>query len=492
MITQLFQRIGAQQASSLIGGIGEHDHVGDLRHPLVFALVEVGLGHAQNGLHVAQILHPLLRAFGGRERVEVHGVGVVPAHVLLVHGLRIVRYGAVVLAGVPVFLQRLGQLDHVGDFVRGVALIEVGQRLVVDELVHRSGVFEVFDSNLIAPVRPVVGLEHHFRLIAVEGDGLSDVLRPSRAVANRRTAQGVEVVQRAGTVFRHPQRTKLWEPSVHLGRSLGTGRHLEFHLDAVDGELRAGLLDLIRRREVGHGACGLTHADALRHLAGDAGRQQHTVLIIGAVAHGLAGVDVLGNGMLRKALGHNDRDLAASDLLLDGQGGISHILCFDHATDAAEVIRMGVGNDDRLDGEAAEVLLDQLHRRLGRLRAHGAVEHDPAGFTLDDRQVRHVVAAHLVDARAHLEQAVGMVVAGILPQAGIDGVGGLLVVIQEAVRGLTPDHVALGIRELQHLRRVDQSSDGIVVLAGISKVQHGVHRRIDLRRVGSGRLGFGG
>ena len=402
------------------------------------------------------------------------------------------RHGAVVLAGVPVLLQRLGQLDHVGDLVRGVALIEVGQRLIVDELVHRGRVFEVFDSNLIAPVRPVVGLEHHFRLVAVEGDGLGDVLRPCRAVANRCATQGVEVVQRAGAVFRHPERIELREPGIHLGGSLGAGRHLELHLNAVDGELRAGFLDLIGGCEVSHRAGGLTHADALRHLAGDAGRQQHAVLIIGAAAHGLARVDVLGNGMLRKALGHDDRGLAAGNLLLDGQGGISHILRRDHATDAAEVIRVGMGNDDRLDGIAAEVLLDQLHRRLSRLRAHGAIEHDPAGVALDDRQVRHVIAAHLIDARAYLEQAVGVVVAGVLPQAGVDGVGSLLVIIQEAVRRLAPDHVALSVRQLQHLRRVDQPAHGVVVLAGISKVQHGVYRRIHLRGVGSGRLGFGG
>ena len=402
------------------------------------------------------------------------------------------RHGAVVLAGVPVLLQRLGQLNHVGDLVRGVALIEIRQRLVVDELVHRSGVLEVLDGDYIAPVRPVVGLEYHFRLVAVEGDGLGDVLRPCRAVANRCATQGVEVVQRAGAVFRHPQRLKLREIRVHLGRSLGAGRHLEFHLDAVDHQLRTGFPDLIGGCEVSHRAGGLTHADTLRHLAGHAGRQQHAVLIIGAAAHGLARVDVLRDGMLCKALGHDDRDLAAGDLLLDGQGRVRHILRRNHAADAAEVIRVGVGNNDRLDRVASEVLLDELHRRLSRLRAHGAIEHDPAGIALDDRQVRHVVAAHLIDARAYLEQAVGVVVAGVLPQAGVDGVGRLLVVVQEAVRCLTPDHVALGIRELQHLRRVDQPTHGIVVLAGISKVQHGVHRRIHLRRVGSGRFGFGG
>ena len=39
------------------------------------------------------------------------------------------------------------------------------------------------------------------------------------------------------------------------------------------------------------------------------------------------------------------------------------------------------------DRVASDVLLDELHRRLSRLRAHGAIEHDPAGIALDDRQV---------------------------------------------------------------------------------------------------------
>ena len=70
----------------------------------------------------------------------MHGVCVVPAHVLLIDGLGVVGHGSVILAGVPNLLQSLRQFDHIRDLIGGVSLVDIGQSLVIDEFIDGGGV----------------------------------------------------------------------------------------------------------------------------------------------------------------------------------------------------------------------------------------------------------------------------------------------------------------------------------------------------------------
>ena len=95
----------------------------------------------------------------------------------------------------------------------------------------------------------------------------------------------------------------------------------------------------------------------------------------------------------------------------------------DHALDAAEVVEVAVGEDHRADRLRAERLLDQSPRGGGGLLRGQRVDDDPAGLALDDRHVRDVVAAHLMDAARHLEQAVQIVELRLAPQARVHARG---------------------------------------------------------------------
>ena len=55
----------------------------------------------------------------------MYGIGVVPAHILLIYGLRIMSDRSVILSCVPYLLELVGQLDHVGDLRARVALVQI-------------------------------------------------------------------------------------------------------------------------------------------------------------------------------------------------------------------------------------------------------------------------------------------------------------------------------------------------------------------------------
>ena len=76
-----------------------------------------------------------------------------------------------------------------------------------------------------------------------------------------------------------------------------------------------------------------------------------------------------------------------------------------HTSDTAEMVAMGVRNDHRHDRAFAELLIDEVERGPRRFFDGQRVNHDPAGIALDERDVREVEAAHLVDARDDLKQS---------------------------------------------------------------------------------------
>ena len=475
LIGQLLQRVGAQITGILVFGIREDQHVGQLCHPLIFALVKVFLRAAQNLVHIAQILDKLLCTHARLQLAQVDGVGVIPAHVLLVNRLGIVGDRAVVLSGVPVPCQLSRKLDHVGDLGAGIALVQVQQGLVVDILVCRGRIDDILHDVLVVPVRPVVRLEDHLGVLAVELQGFHQEVCPGLTVADLSPAQGVEVVQGPGAVFRQPQGILLREPGVHLSRCFRSRGELELHDHAVNDHRLTGAGDGHVRRDVRGRPVGLSHADADAQGAGHTGLQEGAVLIAGSSCHGVAGIDVLAHGMLFKALRGDDQHVAVQGLLIGDQRRY-----------AAVMVHVRVGIQNRLDRIVPDVFLYQLIRRLGALHRHQGVIDDPARLALDKGDVGHVVAADLINPVHDLKQAVDVVQLGVSPQAGIGGVRGIL--IQEGIGILAPCHLAAVGFDHQAVRCDDQAALGVFKLALVVKVQQRIDLLVGIDGILAGRL----
>ena len=337
-----------------------------------------------------------------------------------------------------------------------------------------------------------MGLKGHLCPITVAGNRFRDVLGPSRTVPDLRAAKRIKVMQCAGAVFRYPKGIELRQPGIHFCGSLGTGRQLKFQLYTVNGEGFTRLRNLVSGGDKADGSGRLADANAHSQLSGDAGLQQDAVLVVGAAGHGLAGVDIFRHGVLGKAFGYDDGDLPAGKLLLNGQVFVSSIIIGHDTLDTAVVVHVGVGNNDRFHRALAQIFLHQLHGGLSAFHTHQGIEHDPAGIAFNDGQVGHVIAAHLIDTLSHFKQAVSMIVAGILPQTGVNGIRNLLVILQECIRFLTPDHVSRPVRQFQHFGSIDKTSSGVFILAGILKIQQGVQSGIDLDRIAGGIFRLGG
>ncbi len=117
-IAELLEGVGEQRACRLVVGIGEHQMAHCLRDKTEFAFGKILARAIEDRLRTAHVLDILLAAFDRRQRIEVDGIGVVPAEIFLVDRLHVVADVAVIAAAVPGAVEALGQLDRFGDLGR--------------------------------------------------------------------------------------------------------------------------------------------------------------------------------------------------------------------------------------------------------------------------------------------------------------------------------------------------------------------------------------
>ncbi|MNJ38149.1 hypothetical protein D3C77_329900 [compost metagenome] len=267
LVAELFQCIGLQVARSLIVRVGK-DHMFEyFRSPAIVTLGDRLLGLVHDDLSATHELDVLLPGLDRRQRMQVGRVAVVPAQVALVNRLGVVVDRTVIAAVMPLLAGAVRQLQLLGDFGHGQALVGQVQRLVVDVLEHIALVGNEFDDALLAPHRPMVLSKHNLHLAAIAVDDLVQGLPPVGGVAHLGAAQGIEVVQSVGGVLGSVEQLELWEPDQHFGWRLGARCHLELHLDAVYRAFFAGFGNRVGRWNQGECTKGGGLAEARVHLA---------------------------------------------------------------------------------------------------------------------------------------------------------------------------------------------------------------------------------
>jgi len=343
------------------------------------------------------------------------------------------RQRAVILAGIPDFFEGIRQRDHGGDLVGGITLVHVMQGLVVDKLIDGCRVQQIF-MDLLAPVRPVVALEHHVGLAAEALICLDDILCPIVGIAHLCAAQGVQIMQRTGAVFRHPEGAVFREIGVHLGRGFGAGGQLEFDLQPVDGQLRNIFPNLIGRCDKAHMTGRLSHADADGECSFLPFFQHRTILILRTPGHCDAGIDVFADGVFQKSFRCKDDRFARGKLFVDGKAGVRYIVPVDRTLCAAKVIHMAMTVQHSFDIQRSEPVFHQRFCCLHIFFAHQDIKNDPAVVGADEGRIGHIKAAHLIDAITYFKQTGFGVELGIPPQTGVYSVRSIPVQIAVALQ----------------------------------------------------------
>ena len=261
---------------------------------------------------------------------------------------------------------------------------------------------------LLPPDRPVMAAEVDLGL-GVQLEGLVDVAPPGVRIADLGTAQRVDVVHRHGHHFGTAEGALRGQVEHHLRRGLGAERELEVELDAVDRGALAGPHDLARGRHDARRRGWEVLAQADAHVPHRIGLEPPAVHEGHPAQHGGPGNEVLAHGGVHEADRSEHLHLAARHLLRRHDP--------EHAT---EVVGVAVGEEDGAHRALRQVPVREGERVPGRLRNGQGIHHDPAGLALDQRHVRQVEAAQLVDAGAHLVEPRSVVQPRLPPEARVD------------------------------------------------------------------------
>ena len=389
--------------------------------------------------------------------------------------------GAVILPAVPDLRQPLRQFHRAGNLRGRHSLVDIIQRLVVDVLIHFGGIPQIFVDVLIAPVRPVMALEHNLHLVAEQRFRFQDIVRPFQSVPHLRAAQGIDVMHGTGAVLRQPQALVFREPGVHFRRRLRAGGQLELNLQPVDHDGFVAAY-FIGRRQQTHGAYALPQADTDGQPLRLSRFHDRAVLILRPAAHGRSAVQVFTDGMLQESLRSQNNHLAGRELFIQREGSVRGVLSGNQAINPAVMVDVGMAVQHGFDVDRPEMFLHQGLCRGHVLLAHQHVEHDPAVIGPDKGRVGHVIAAHLINPVADFKQPGIGVQLGMPPEAGIRSVGRFLV--PHEVKSIpAPGHHAVVPVDDHALRRFDHPAKSVLLLTLIRKIQFVIPRLIGIDRM---------
>ena len=242
-------------------------------------------------------------------------------------------------------------------------------------------------------------------------------------------------MERSSAVLRCPERPVFRKIVVHLCRRLCAGCQLEFHFQPVNGQ-RGILRNKVRRRDIAERSGRSSQSQPCGDSALRSGEQIAAELVLGAVEHCRPGVDIFLDCLFIETSRHVNANLSRR---------FSHLLRRHNALDAAEVIGVGMADDDRLD-VVVNVLAQHLFRNAQTIRRRldvgRHINGDPAGLAPDKGQIRHINAAHLVDlSRQHLKNTCLDIRLAVEPQTGVNRIRHRLL-FQKIIRLQIPDHIA--------------------------------------------------
>ena len=354
-----------------------------LYDPAILTIGEVLVGAGEDGLRATHVFHGLLAGFDGRKRIQIGRIAVVPSEDALIDGFCVMTDGAVELARRPLAGEAGWLLEHLGDLVGLIALIDEADGLVIDEFVEVALLAQDGVDARSAPGWPLMLADQDVRVGAKLGQCVVDVLCPGVGVADLRSTQRKQIMQVVRDQLGHIQRAELRIVHDHLRRRFRIGRIDEDDLNAVDGACFGGLFDGVGGRDetgiAAHPTLAQTGIDLpLRHEA-------------------FRGIDVYLAG--------------------------GHIGFGDNSFDSPEVIEMAMAVDHSQYRLMRPMLVVEIEASLSRLSHRHWIDHNQAGISFDDRHGGDVEAANLIDTIRHLEESAGRVDPGMMPQRWIDRIG---------------------------------------------------------------------
>jgi hypothetical protein len=184
-----------------MAGFGEYQMAQGLGHKAKLALGKILFGPRQDRVGAAHIFDVFLAGLDRRQGIEIGGIGVVPAEILLVDRFHIMPDMAVVTACVPGAFKACRQADGLGDLGGRQPVVHQADGLVVREFIEVALLADHGVDARFAPDRPVVLAAHRVCSSAPHPQRLAEIFRPRQRIAHIGAAERQQIVEIMRAVF---------------------------------------------------------------------------------------------------------------------------------------------------------------------------------------------------------------------------------------------------------------------------------------------------
>ena len=245
------------------------------------------------------------------------------------------------------------------------------------------------------------------------------------------------------------------EEEIHLRGRLGARSQLEHDPDAVQGLFLPGRV--MSRVGAISPTVPVDVARAKTRSPGPPRRSRDSAIaavVHAAAQHRAPGVHVLRNGVLHEVLRRHDRHVGVR---------------VHNAEHTAEMVEVGVGVDDCGDRLLPAVRPVQGRCRRGTFLRDQRIDDDHAGVGLDQRHVRQIRPANLIDARGDLEEPLYGGELALPPETRVYRVRAIAL-HRSGVGVDVEHHPAIGILDHAGLQPGDQPPFGVLEIGAISEI----------------------
>ena len=168
----------------MIIGLGEHQMTHGLRHETKFPVAEILKCTRKDRIGAAHVFDVFSRPIDRRQRIEIGGIGIIPAEIFLIDRLHVMPDMTVIATRMPGTFEARRQLDYFCNLGGREPMVHQADGLIMREFIEIALLADHRIDALNAPDRPMVLTAHRISLAAPYLQRLAQIFRPGERIAH--------------------------------------------------------------------------------------------------------------------------------------------------------------------------------------------------------------------------------------------------------------------------------------------------------------------
>ena len=271
------------------------------------------------------------------------------------------------------------------------------------KLINCCCICHILLDHVIAPMRPVMWLENHLRIVSKKALCFCNISCPRIGITNLCTAERIEVMHGSCTVFCHPECFHIWKICIHFCRRFCIRCKLEYCFYTVDSCLKDFFCHVKRWLQICNTSLCYRKSDSYRKSALFSCRYHWSVLIYRSAFHCSSHKNILWHNRFLESLRYDNCSFSGCDLFFKRKCRICQFICSKYSLNSTIMIYMRVTDDHRRNMYISHLRFKQIQRCFCSCFTCHTVQNDPSAIASHKSHIGNIIASYLINIIWYLE-----------------------------------------------------------------------------------------